>query len=58
MFSFEELDEILSRDNLECIYHGIDVSHFAVVMGGRLGLKNTKTKNYPQGCGKVLLKNK
>ena len=56
MFSFEELDEILSRDNLECIYHGIDVSHFAVVMGGRLGLKNTKTKNYPQGCGKILIK--
>ncbi len=58
MFSFEELDEILSRDNSECIYHGIDVSHLAVVMGGKLGLKNAKTKNYPQGCGKVLLKNK
>lgn len=58
MFSFEELDEILSRDNSECIYHGIDVSHLAVVMGGRLGLKNAKTKNYPQDCGKVLLKNK
>ena len=56
MFSFEELDEILSRDNLECIYHGIDVSHLAVVMGGRLGLKNAKTKNYPQGCGKNLIK--
>ena len=56
MFSFEELDEILSRDNLECIYHGIDVSHLAVVMGGRLGLKNAKTKNYPQGCGKILIK--
>ena len=52
MFSLEELDEILSRDNSECIYHGIDVSHLAVVMGGRLGLKNAKTKNYPQDCGK------
>ena len=56
MFSFEELDEILSRDNSKCIYHGIDVSHLAVVMGGRLGLKNAKTKNYPQGCGKNLIK--
>ncbi len=56
MFSFEELDEILSRDNLECIYHGIDVSHLAVVMGGRLDLKNAKTKNYLQGCGKNLIK--
>lgn len=52
MFSFEELDEILSRDNLEFVYHGIDVSHLAVVMGGILGLKNARTKNYPQGCGK------
>lgn len=56
MFSFEELDEILSGDNSECIYRGIDVSHLAVVMGGRLGLKNAKTKNYPQGCGKKLIK--
>ena len=56
MFSFEELDEILSKDNLECVYHGIDVSHLAVVMGGRLCLKNAKTKNYSQDCGKVLVK--
>lgn len=58
MFSFEELDEVLSRDDSECVYQGIGVSHLAVVMGGRLGLKNAKTKNYPQACGKVLLKNK
>ena len=56
MFSFEELDEILSRDNLEYIYRGIDVSHLALVMGGRLGIKNAKTKSYPQGCGKCFSK--
>ena len=56
MFSFEELDEILSRDNLDYIYRGIDVSHLALVMGGRLGIKNAKTKSYPQGCGKCFSK--
>ena len=56
MFSFEELDGILSRDNLEYIYRGIDVSHLALVMGGRLGIKNAKTKSYPQDCGKSFSK--
>ena len=52
----KELDEILSRDNLDYIYRGIDVSHLALVMGGRLGIKNAKTKSYPQDCGKSFSK--